>query len=437
MKLLFVWPPQITAIPKHVGLPYHFVFLGEVASYLISRGEDVRVIDGVASNLSFDAIARELFNNYDLVCIFAQPHNVRQATQIGGLCRRISPNTKILYYGDLCSYIPTFFQKFPCDAIVRNGDWELSIYQYVSYLKDVRLKGELGGLIVRVGEQWIDTSPGQILKPKDWAFTDLSILPTGDYRSKFALPGGYELSLTVSKGCPFNCTYCNAVQTFGAAERRREFDDVVNYVERHYRQFDSIKLFSPTLTLDPRWMKAFAQSVIARQIEIRWCGTSRCDCLLDEEMIELMAKSGCYKIAMGVETLDKHTLKDIARTKQDWDQTLHAAIRLLNKYGIKAKASLMLGMPNQSRESILGTIHILRDFGIGVIRISAYSPYNLLKASMDLNEVETYDRRTFEFHKVAGLSYSQFLQVIYCPNQFEKILSGDVEYPELEKEIEE
>ena len=131
-----------------------------------------------------------------------------------------------------------------------------------------------------------------------------------------------------------------------------------------------------------------------------------------------MALSGCYKISVGVETLGKDELDNLKRGYNI--QNIIDGIKLLKKYNIEYKALIMLGVPNQTKESILATLNFLSNYNV-TIRPTAYTPFYEMSADMSAEEISKFDKRTY-YNKIEELSYSNFLNLIYNVDNYKKIL---------------
>lgn len=80
----------------------------------------------------------------------------------------------------------------------------------------------------------------------------------------------------------------------------------------------------------------------------------------------------------------------------------------------------MFGVPNQTKESILYTIEFLRKLGLK-IRPTAYTPFYEMNHNMTAEQISKYDKRTY-YDGIDGLSYADFLRLIYDTDNYEKIL---------------
>lgn len=82
----------------------------------------------------------------------------------------------------------------------------------------------------------------------------------------------------------------------------------------------------------------------------------------------------------------------------------------------------MLGMPNQTKESIVNTLKFLTDNHI-IIRPTIYTPYHILGEDTDINQLSQYNRKTLKNNNVPGVTARQLLQLVKEPYDYEEILN--------------
>ncbi len=131
-----------------------------------------------------------------------------------------------------------------------------------------------------------------------------------------------------------------------------------------------------------------------------------------------MAKSGCYKIAIGIESVEKDDLNNIHK-KYD-NNVIINGIKLLQKYDIEYKALIMFGIPNQTKESIKYTLDLLNKYEVNV-RPTAYTPFYELNHNMSAEQISKYDKRTY-YDGISNLKYGDFLRLIYDTKNYKDIL---------------
>ena len=152
---------------------------------------------------------------------------------------------------------------------------------------------------------------------------------------------------------------------------------------------------------------------------IEWECTTRMNFLDDENMLEKMSNAGCKQISLGIETINKDELTYIGK-KYDVDN-LEQTIKKVQKHNIKIKACIMLGIPGQSRESIVKTFSFLNRLQVEV-RPTIYTPYQQMNKNMTIDEIESYNRKLFHT-EVDGVTNLELLKLVYEPKRFKEILN--------------
>ena len=123
-------------------------------------------------------------------------------------------------------------------------------------------------------------------------------------------------------------------------------------------------------------------------------------------------------------------ITELINTKDFKSDEISRAISGIQNSGIQVKGCIMLGMPNQNKESIINTLQFLRDRGV-IARPTIYTPYQNLPDDIEIEELGKYNRKTYENNNVDGVTSEQLLQLVKNPYDFERILQID------EKNIEE
>ena len=80
----------------------------------------------------------------------------------------------------------------------------------------------------------------------------------------------------------------------------------------------------------------------------------------------------------------------------------------------------MFGLPNQTKESVEYTLDFLNKYKVK-IRPTAYTPFYEMNHNMNEEEISRYDKRTY-YEGIPGISYSDFLRLIYDTKNYKQIL---------------
>ena len=179
---------------------------------------------------------------------------------------------------------------------------------------------------------------------------------------EFFEPSFYPvMSITTSRGCPYNCNYCSATQYW---ERKVRFHSV-EYVEQELEQISSLgynyicfedATFSVNITR--------AKQICERMIEnyklhsLTWS----CETLPDrirEDLLQSFEASKCILINLGVESASEKVLKAANRTVPL--DKLRSGIQMIQETGIPLQVLMIFGLPGENVDTVRETIKFLEE----------------------------------------------------------------------------
>ncbi len=210
---------------------------------------------------------------------------------------------------------------------------------------------------------------------------DLDVLPFPD-RSIF---DGYikydgEFEFMGSRGCPFLCTYC--INSFmmklykgkGRYVRYRSVDNLLKEIEETRKKYNvtSVMFDDDTFILNKEWLREFADKY-PKCIGIPFVCNARAD-VIDEEIVKLLRKAGCFEVKFGVESGNEFIRSKILKRPMT-NQQIISAFRLAKRFGLKATAFNMLGLPCETEKTIWDTIKLNREINPYRMGASIFRPY--------------------------------------------------------------
>jgi len=158
--------------------------------------------------------------------------------------------------------------------------------------------------------------------------------------------------------------------------RVRSIENVISeidfLIEKHSMR--EIYFIDDNLTANKERFKKILDVIIERKYDITWHaanGTAIFD--LDDELINKMKESGCYKVILSIEsgvqsTLDKMNKPvDLSKVKPVID-SIKAA-------GLKVESMFVIGLPGETKEDILKTIDFAENLGIDYVSFPIATPY--------------------------------------------------------------
>ncbi len=175
------------------------------------------------------------------------------------------------------------------------------------------------------------------------------LIPLGRYRAL-----GLPISMTTSRGCPFQCIFCVGRKMVGAKVRYRNPQKVVD--ELAYLStldFHQINIADDLFTASKKHCLAVCDEIIRRQLKIQWTSFARVD-TVSRPVLERMKQAGCSAVSFGVETGSPEILTTIKKGIT-LDQVIHA-VSMCNEVGVTPQASFILGLPGETLHTLQQTV---------------------------------------------------------------------------------
>ncbi len=168
-------------------------------------------------------------------------------------------------------------------------------------------------------------------------------------------------TLNTSRGCPFSCTFCSVKGVWGNRYRcmsaQRVLEEVAYLIK--YYGLRSAYFREDHFTLDRHRTIDFCEGLLQRNMPVMWACESRADSIDDEELIKLMARSGCRTLYIGVESGSPRMLKLLK--KGETVEQFRRVLGMAGKYGIRVYASMICGVPGEAEEDVRLTDAFLQE----------------------------------------------------------------------------
>lgn len=239
------------------------------------------------------------------------------------------------------------------------------------------------------------------------------------YRSPFT--GDTQTYIEGSYGCPKKCSFCVVPELYGGSFAKRSPKEVVTEFEFVIERcgVKQISLWDEGTTFQRSQMKEICEGLIelrksANSVfrNFTW-NTRSTTALLDEETVWLMKESGLSGITLGIESFDEDVLESTGKGTTVADNT--KAIRLLKEAGIISIGHIVLGLPEETRESAERTIKGALDSGLDIAQFYCAVPYPgtlLHKQATEENLVVVQDLTKYELcNAIMGTRNLSFMEV--------------------------
>jgi radical SAM superfamily enzyme YgiQ (UPF0313 family) len=351
-----------------------------LASYVRKNGVDVRILDQYAECLPLDRIfARIADIAPDLIGYSATTPNYFAAIGLVRAIKKEFPGIPSVMGGYHPSVLPDETLREPAVDFVIRDEGEQALLRLCETLDGGPHRLDpIDGLSFKRGTERFHNRRSSHINVNASPFPAYDLLPMHLYSSpsftKFASP---VYQMIASRGCPFQCSFCiNAELNVSAKYRRREVASTVDEVEMLAERFHArqIQFWDPLFPMGQRHAREFCEEIMKRGLHRRivWNSTTRAE-FLDEDTLDLMARSGCRGIGFGVESGDPGLLRSVQK-KLDLEK-LRKVSRIAQKEGFVVSAFFIFGFPGETKETARTTIDYAKSLDIHYAQFSILVPY--------------------------------------------------------------
>jgi len=375
--------------------------LAYLTAYLKQKGQDVELIDmqGLMMDSS-ELIKRIEKAKPDLVGVTAMTTTFPVALKVARLVRELLPESKTLLGGVHPTLDPEGVLKHSEVDFVIRGEGEEALYGLVNALKGEGTFEEVNGLCYRDGERAIIKEKAIIEDSNSIPMPDYDAFPVEQYiKHNQFLRGIRGISMLISRGCPFGCTFCAVHQTMGRKWRAKSPELLVNEVItlRDRYNLEGIWFKDSIFNMNPVWIKKFCNLMIEKNVGISWQANTRID-LVDEEQLKLMKKAGLTQLDFGIESGSNRTLSKLK--KNITVDQIKEKIKFVRKY-VKVFGFFMIGIPGEEEKDVLETFELAKELNLDTSSWSIYSPLpgsTLYDELVEEGKVKPYDINFEQIH---------------------------------------
>lgn len=173
-----------------------------------------------------------------------------------------------------------------------------------------------------------------------------------------------------SRGCPYDCEFCDVTALFGRRSRCKRVDQVIEETRRFVDR-GAIEVFfaDDNFIANRRNAKAILRRLIALNEDIRrplaYITQVTLNVAEDEELLSLFREAGFIALFIGIETPKKESL-EAANKKANLKLDIKAAIRRIQSHGIMVYGGFVLGFDTDDLDIFKQQERFLREAGIVV-----------------------------------------------------------------------
>jgi anaerobic magnesium-protoporphyrin IX monomethyl ester cyclase len=270
-------------------------------------------------------------------------------------------------------------------TLIDEGNWPANRY-------------DIEGLAFRDGEQIVATKAAPTIKDLDSLEPDWSLLEWDKY---IYVPLGVKVAIpNMARGCPFTCSFCSQWKfwrDYRVRDPKKVVDEIENLVTEHGIGFFILADEEPTI--NRKKFIQFCQELIDRGLpdKVKWgINTRVTDIMRDKELLSFYREAGLVHVSLGTEAAAQLKLDQFNKETKVGENK--EAIRLLREADIFVEAQFIVGLDNETEETLEETYKMAWDWQPDLANWAMYTPWPFTPLFQSLGDkVEIFDFEKYNF----------------------------------------
>ncbi len=295
----------------------------------------------------------------------------RTASRIIDLVRTLKPETKIVVGGYDPSLATEAYETMPIDFIVR-GEGEIPFNNLLRALDSDHNFAPIHGLSYRTRDCWVHNAIGPVHRLEDGEIR----LPNRSARvlKGYTLLGRQVDVIETSRGCTFDCSFCSIIEMRGRNFHTYSFDRILDDIrDARDHGAKTIFLVDDNIMLNVKRFEALCEAIIAAGLNnIDYFVQAMTSSIANhgDTIAPLMCRAGFRYVFLGIENVvesdlvflkasAKNTAKENGR---NIGNATMRAVNILHKHKMLVVGGLIIGNPDDTRESIETNLQFAREY---------------------------------------------------------------------------
>ncbi|MFH1320013.1 MAG: DUF4070 domain-containing protein [Bacteroidota bacterium] len=179
-----------------------------------------------------------------------------------------------------------------------------------------------------------------------------------------------SMNIQYSRGCPFNCDFCNISVLYGRKVRTKSKNQILAELESIYQQgwrggvfFVDDNLIGKRSKLKKETLPAIIEWMERKKHPFSFNTEVSIDLADNEELMRLMVKAGFDAVFVGIETPNVESLAECNKLPNK-NRDLVASVRKIQRFGLQVQGGFIVGFDNDTPLIFERLIAFIQESGI-------------------------------------------------------------------------
>jgi radical SAM superfamily enzyme YgiQ (UPF0313 family) len=252
-----------------------------------------------------------------------------------------------------------------------------------------------------------------------------------------------SMNIQYSRGCPFQCEFCDITTLFGHRARTKSLSQVLNELESLYAlgwrgnvSFVDDNFIGNKKKLKEEILPAMMEWLKKKKYPFSFDTEVSINLADDEALIRLMTRTGFYNVFVGIESPDDQALKECHKF-QNRNRDLIGSVERIQRFGLNVHGGFIVGFDNDPPEIFERQIEFIQKSKIITAMVGMLNAprgsrlYERLQKEGRLLKEVSGDNTDFSTNIIPKMGYEKLVEgyqkivsVIYSPRSYYERVKG-------------
>ncbi len=251
------------------------------------------------------------------------------------------------------------------------------------------------------------------------------------------------MNIQYSRGCPFNCEFCNITSLYGRVPRTKDSGQLIAELEKIYSLgwregvfFVDDNFIGNKKKLKDEVLPSLIQWMEERGRPFYFSTEASINLADDEELMRMMARAEFITVFVGIETPHEESLIECAKA-QNRNRDLIASVKKIQDFGLEVQAGFIVGFDQDPASIFEKMIAFIQESGIVTAMVGLLNAprgtklYERLVKENRMLKTSTGDNTDLSMNFVPKMSYEKLIkgyrhiiETIYSPKHYYRRVKG-------------
>ncbi len=382
--------------PWYLGRKFLPLGLAYVAGALEQAGFQVQVLDNYLLKKPIEEVKQYVKTlNPEIVGITCGSATYHKCIETAAAIKQVVPSCKIVVGGWHPSYVPDSMLQHPEIDYVVMGEGERAMAELAIHItqgEKAKPIASIAGVGYRKNGAIIKNPPKYIMDLDEIPYPARHLFKLDMYERKMEFLNVEPVDImSIIRGCPFNCAFCETKKMWGPTCRFFSPKRVVEEVKFMIDKYGSkgIYFINDNFTIRKKETIEFCDLMKQEKIDLQWICDTRAD-MINRELLAKMRQAGCKTIWFGVESGSTRILEKINKhiSKEQTEQ----AVKMCKQEGIQVAASFILGIPGETIADMEETLQFAKKINPDLCQFNTFIAYPDSLLYEEMNQSGNYEQ---------------------------------------------